>query len=576
MIQSINKYTKPNPLHVLVVEDDFVFNTFYKNFLGNKGAVVTSCLSLNDAKSLLDDDSLMFDAVILDNQLTDGEGISLIPYITARERVPAIIMVSGNDDPEFFLSAFTAGINDYMVKPVNLELLHLKINNSVNQLRLSRLSAQQHAELELWVEQERQQQILAKHLFDTMFLDINQQHSGIHVWMQPSGVFSGDAMLRCLADDGSWYFVLADAMGHGLAPAISLMPLMQRFQMLAAKATPLSNIVFDLNGALNELLPADRFVAAILMRFNPWQNELEVWNAGMPALQCLDAKGQLISVAISSNMALGVLSNHQISVLATQISLADVSYLLMHSDGLTETTLASGDTLASGTISSLLNLGSPSPFKPIAEVFQNVVAEDDISLCLIDCAALLCQTVNDTAEYSLATGTFTADFRLQGTAMIQTDLPTKAIELLRSQNLPLVFVQRVFTVLTELYINALEHGVLGLDSSIKELEDGFIQFYEEKERRLDLLCDHQFIEVQLHWSATEKTISIKILDSGTGFTPEVGHTKSILGEDNAKPDAFTPAQAVSHGRGLKLIQQLTTHFEVVAPGNCSIVKLSLQ
>ena len=576
MTQSLKKTSNAHSLHILVVEDDFVFNTFYKNFLGNKGAVVTSCLSLSEAKAILDAGDAVFDAVILDNQLTDGEGISLIPYIAARERVPAIIMVSGNDDPEFFLSAFTAGINDYMVKPVNLELLHLKITNSVNQLRLSRLSAQQHAELELWIEQERQQQLLAKHLFDTMFLDINQQHPGIHVWMQPSGVFSGDAMLRCLAADGSWYFVLADAMGHGLAPAISLMPLMQRFQLLAAKATPLSNIVFDLNGALNELLPADRFVAAILMRFNPWQNELEVWNAGMPALQCLDAEGQLNSVVTSSNMALGVLSNHQISVLATKISLHNVSYLLMHSDGLTETTLASGHTLDSGTISSLLTLGSPIPFSPIAEVFHDVVAEDDISLCLIDCAALLGQTMNDPTEYSLATGTFTADFHLQGAAMIQTDLPTKAIELLRAQNLPLVFVQRVFTVLTELYINALEHGVLGLDSSIKELEDGFIQFYEEKERRLALLCDQQFIEVQLRWSATEKTISIKILDSGTGFTPKVGHTKSILGKDNAQTDAFTPLQPVSHGRGLKLIRQLTSHFEVVAPGNCSIVKLSLQ
>jgi anti-sigma regulatory factor (Ser/Thr protein kinase) len=440
---------------------------------------------------------------------------------------------------------------------------------------LSRLSAQQHAELELWVDLERQQQILAKHLFDTMFLDINQQHSGIHVWIQPSGVFSGDAMLRCLADDGSWYFVLADAMGHGLAPAISLMPLMQRFQMLAAKATPLSNIVFDLNGALNELLPADRFVAAILIRLNPWQNELEVWNAGMPALQCLDASGQLISVVTSSNMALGVLSNHQISVLATQISLADVSYLLMHSDGLTETTLASGDTLESGTISSLLTLGSPMPFSQIAEVFHDVVAEDDISLCVIDCAALLCQADHHGADDAMATGSFNVDFRLQGAAMIQTDLPTKAIELLRAQNLPLVFVQRVFTVLTELYMNALEHGVLGLDSSIKELEDGFILFYEEKERRLDSLCEHQFIEVQLHWSATDKSISIKILDSGAGFISKVDQTKRVSANNSESNDVFTPNQPVSYGRGLKLIQQLTTYFEVVAPGNCSIVKLSL-
>ena len=136
------------------------------------------------------------------------------------------------------------------------------------------------------IEQEQQQQLLAKHLFDTMFLQIHQQHPAIHVWMQPSGVFSGDAVLRRQANDGSWYFIMADAMGHGLAPAVSLMPLMQHFQMLVSKSLPLANIVFDLNGMLNSLLPPDRFVAALLMRIDPWRSELEVWNADLTMLKC--------------------------------------------------------------------------------------------------------------------------------------------------------------------------------------------------------------------------------------------------------------------------------------------------
>ena len=114
MIQSVkNTHTSP-PLQILLVEDDFMFNTFYKNFLGFKGANVTSCLSLSEAKSVLATSTSVFDAVILDNQLTDGEGISLIPDIVHQSQNSAIIMVSGNDDPEFFLSAFTAGIHDYM------------------------------------------------------------------------------------------------------------------------------------------------------------------------------------------------------------------------------------------------------------------------------------------------------------------------------------------------------------------------------------------------------------------------------------------------------------------------------
>jgi DNA-binding response OmpR family regulator len=132
----------PESLRILVIEDDLVFNTFYKSFLGTKSAKVLSCMSLSEATQVLDQPGMAFDAVILDNQLTDGEGISLLPFLRQGERDPAVIMVSGNDDPEFFLTSFAAGIDDYMVKPVNLELLWVKINKAVNQHRLSQLSAQ--------------------------------------------------------------------------------------------------------------------------------------------------------------------------------------------------------------------------------------------------------------------------------------------------------------------------------------------------------------------------------------------------------------------------------------------------
>lgn len=571
----MNQLSKRNariePLQILVVEDDFVFNAFYKNFLGSKGAIVTSCLSLAEAKVLLSERPSIFDAVILDNQLSDGEGISLIPFLTAQTCIPAIIMVSGNDDPEFFLNAFTAGIHDYMVKPVNMELLNLKLNKAVDQLRLSRLSAAQKAELELWVEQEQLQQSLAKHLFDSMFLDINEKNPAIHLWVKPSGVFSGDAMLRCEAADGSWYFVMADAMGHGLAPAISLMPLMQRFQMLATKATPLANIVFDLNGALNQLLPPDRFVASILIRINPYTNHIEVWNGGMPALQCLDINGQTIVAATSKNMALGVLSNDQINVIADQIPLNDIVYLLMHSDGLTETNLIDGNTLQSNEIASLLNLATDNPFERIDTLFNNVSAEDDISLCCIDCSALLNTTEHAGLIPYQSSGSFTADFCLHGSSLLQTDLPTKAVELLRAQQLPLIFVQRVFTVLTELFINALEHGVLGLESKIKELEDGFLQFYEEKERRLQNLSEQQFIQLHLHWSASEQNLLIKISDSGEGFLSKPLEEVSIQSNLIESSVGHNP---VSYGRGIPLINKLSSHFEILAPGNCAVVTMS--
>src|SRR5690606_21123140 len=44
---------------------------------------------------------------------------------------------------------------------------------------------------------------------------------------------------------------------------------------------------------------------------------------------------------------------------------------------------------------------------------------------------------------------------------------------------------QIYTVLTELYSNALEHGILGLNSEDKQTPGGFLAYYQERERRLE-------------------------------------------------------------------------------------------
>lgn len=540
------------PLHILVVEDDLLFNTFYQRFLGTKSVEVSSCTSVNAAMQMFSQHQPTFDAVILDNQLSDGEGISLLPVMQQSSKEPAVIMVSGNNDPEFFLTSFAAGIDDYMVKPVHLDLLWLKINKAVLQRRLSFLSASQQTKLEHWIEQERQQQLLAKHLFDTLFLDIHQQHPAIHVWMQPADVFSGDAVLSYQSKDGAWYFVMADAMGHGLAPAVSLMPLMQHFQMLAAKNLPLANLVFDLNAALHQLLPADRFVAAMLIRVDPWRQKLEIWNGGMPALQGFNSQGQLIFQAPSAHMALGVRSNEHISVIPQAFELSQIAYLLMFSDGLTDSTISTGQLLARQQIISYIKLNDVQPLQWLQQLFEETKAADDISVCLVDCHKLFETLPPDAKDVPVRASSINAQFCLRGAALRTEGLCQQVVEFLRAQGLPNTFLQRVFTVITELYVNALEHGVLQLDSKIKEQPEGFAQFYADKERRLHQLTEHHFIQLELYWSAIEPLLEIKLQDSGVGFMSDQHEVRE---------------STLSYGRGFRLVRQLSQQFDLIPPGN---------
>ncbi len=47
--------------------------------------------------------------------------------------------------------------------------------------------------------------------------------------------------------------------------------------------------------------------------------------------------------------------------------------------------------------------------------------------------------------------------------------------------------QNLYTVLTELFVNALDHGVLELSSILKNSPEGFSQYFNERAKRLENL-----------------------------------------------------------------------------------------
>jgi anti-sigma regulatory factor (Ser/Thr protein kinase) len=103
----------------------------------------------------------------------------------------------------------------------------------------------------------------------------------------------------------------------------------------------------------------------------------------------------------------------------------------------------------------------------------------------------------------------------------------------------------LYTVLAELYSNALEHGVLGLDSGLKRDASGFARYYQQRNTRLDELRDG-FIRV--HLQVTPKgeggCLTVRVEDSGKGF--DVDRVLQ-LPADGARLS----------GRGIGLIRQLS-------------------
>ena len=76
----------------------------------------------------------------------------------------------------------------------------------------------------------------------------------------------------------------------------------------------------------------------------------------------------------------------------------------------------------------------------------------------------------------------------------------------------------IYSVLAELYSNALEHGVLGLDSSLKRDAAGFARYYEQRNARLEALQDgYVRVHLQVRPQGAGGCLVIRVEDSGKGF-----------------------------------------------------------
>jgi len=113
----------------------------------------------------------------------------------------------------------------------------------------------------------------------------------------------------------------------------------------------------------------------------------------------------------------------------------------------------------------------------------------------------------------------------------------------------------LYTILSELYANALDHGVLGLSSKLKSTPQGFTEFYNLRKEKLQTLTDAKITFYLDHEADDEGgLLTIRVVDSGEGFDPSPQSEA-----DDSKPDY--------HGRGLSIMKSTCEKLIVHPPGN---------
>jgi len=113
-------------INVLVVEDDPKLNQIVCTYLNNNGYTAKGCLGARDAYDTMYNNT--FDLIISDIMMPDIDGYEFAESVRNINQSIPILFMTARDDIVSKQKGFRAGIDDYMVKPVDLDELILRID----------------------------------------------------------------------------------------------------------------------------------------------------------------------------------------------------------------------------------------------------------------------------------------------------------------------------------------------------------------------------------------------------------------------------------------------------------------
>ena len=118
-----------NKFHILVVDDDNRIRELVKEYLVEKGFIVSTAINAEDAKKKLD--IFNFNVIVLDVMMPGQNGYELTKEIKAKDS-PPIILLTAKGEVENRIKGLEFGADDYIGKPFEPKELLLRINNIIS------------------------------------------------------------------------------------------------------------------------------------------------------------------------------------------------------------------------------------------------------------------------------------------------------------------------------------------------------------------------------------------------------------------------------------------------------------
>ena len=539
------------PLTILIAEDSAADRLLLSTIVRRQGHQVLT--AANGAEAVDTFKKEQPDLVLMDALMPVMDGFEAAQQIKALagEALVPIIFLTSLTESEALARCLEAGGDDFLAKPYNQVILAAKIKAMDRLRRLQATVLQQRDLIARHHDYLLNEQRVAKAVFDKV------AHSGclsapnIRYLQSPYALFNGDLLLAAYTPAGDMHVMLGDFTGHGLPAAVGAMPLAEVFYGMTAKGYGLAETLREMNAKLKRILPVDMFCCATLLCLSFQSRSVEVWNGGMPDgyLHRL-ASGERVPLP-ARHLPLGILSAQAFDDRTDVYPMAVDDRVFLLSDGVIDTCDANDQLFGVERLQQVFaaNLEPDRLFEDIEQALRDFrgQARDDVSM--VEVSLLESAPTHGAAPIYSDSGQsspldWSASFEFRGATLRRFNPLPFLLQLLLEVHGLRAQSGALYSVLAELYSNALEHGVLGLDSSLKRDAAGFARYYEMRAARLGALQDgYVRVHLQVQPQGEGGRLVIRVEDSGDGFDVARVMERPL---DNVRLS----------GRGISLVRQL--------------------
>ena len=555
-------------IRVLIADDNLVDRKLLSRIIRNQGNTVLEAASGEEAIEafrLHKPDIVLLD--VLMPGIGGKEAAREIKAAAGEDMVPIIFLTSLTDAHDL-ADCLESGGDDFLNKPYNPVVLEAKVRSFYRMRDMHRTLQAQRDTIASHNDHLIREQETAKAVFDNVAHHGSLASPNIRYMLSPLAVFNGDVLLAARGPGGGMHVLLGDFTGHGLPAAIGAMPLAEIFYGMTTKGFGIRDIIREINLKLHNILPVGFFCCSTMVSLDFDNKTASLWMGGVPDVYLLRSQTRELEALCATHLPLGVLSNARFNDSVVDINFNDGDRLFCWSDGILEARNSEGDMFGQERLEAVIrnSLTAADVFDNIQHAlsqFQgNCEHDDDVTLLeleMMDRAVLGEPPSNAETAPTGGPIDWSLSYRL-GPQSLRSFNPLPLMmhiimEVPALQNIN----GQLYSILSELYSNALEHGVLGLDSSLKQSSEGFMRYYQEREVRLQQLHDgHVTIELEHTGSGDQGSLLLRFRDSGPGFDWQAMVKRNRC----ASGDAHRYC-----GRGIPLLSSICTSLEYKETGN---------